>query len=63
MAALSSNSSRIGDWKVIKIYEARLRGEPDPYDAEELMQARQEIRNRINDLQVEVASMDDDEEM
>ena len=60
MAALSSNSSKIGDWKVIKIYEARLRGEEDPYDAEELMHARQEIRDQINALQTEVATMEDE---
>ena len=32
MSNLSANTSPIGDWKVIKIYEARLNGEEDPYD-------------------------------
>lgn len=30
---LSSNDSDIGDYKITKIYEARLCGESDPYDA------------------------------
>lgn len=63
MAALGSNSSKIGDWKVIKIYEARLKGEADPYDVDELMQSRQEVRDRINELQAEIATMDDNEEV
>lgn len=58
MAALSSSVSSIGDWKVIKIYEARLKGESDPYDADELMAARQTVRDKINALQKELDEMD-----
>lgn len=48
---LSSTQSDIGDWKITKTYEARLKGEDDPYDTENLIAARQEIRDRINKLQ------------
>ena len=48
---LSAPTSNIGDWKIIKIYEARLQGAPDPYNYNELAQARQAIRNQINQLQ------------
>ena len=45
---LSSPVSEYGDWKIAKIYEARLNGEPDPYNADELIAKRQEIRESIN---------------
>ena len=45
---LSSPASEYGDWKIAKIYEARLNGEPDPYNADELIAKRQEIRDSIN---------------
>ena len=45
---LSSPVSKYGDWKIAKIYEARLNGEPDPYNADELIAKRQEIRDSIN---------------
>lgn len=48
---LSSSISPIGDWKIIKIYEARMKGETDPYDFDELLAARQAERDRINELQ------------
>ena len=48
---LSSTQSDIGDWKITKTYEARLKGEDDPYDTEKLIAARQEIRERISQLQ------------
>lgn len=48
---LSSAVSHIGDWKIIKIYEARMKGEKDPYDFDELTAARQAARDRINELQ------------
>lgn len=49
---LSASSSDIGDWKIIKIYEARMSGKSDPYDFEELVNARQNIRDQINELEV-----------
>ena len=45
---LSSPASKYGDWKIAKIYEARLNGEPDPYNADELIAKRKEIRDSIN---------------
>lgn len=54
---LSSAMSPIGDWKVIKIYEARLKKEADPYDFEELSAKRQTARDEINALQAEIAEL------
>ena len=34
---LAANTSTIGDWKIIKIQEARLAGQENPYDLNELM--------------------------
>ena len=52
--SLDSPTSDIGDWKVVKIYEARLNGEADPYDYTELSAKRQAVRDRINALQTEL---------
>lgn len=49
---LESSASSIGDWKIAKIYEYRMAGLEDPYDFDELHQARQEARDRINELEV-----------
>lgn len=51
---LDAPTSDIGDWKIIKIYEARLSGESDPYDYEELKVARQAVRDKINELQTQL---------
>ena len=48
---LSSQDSPAGDWKVMTIYEARLTEATDPYGVDELMQNRQLIRDKINELQ------------
>ena len=58
MSSLAANTSPIGDWKVMKIYEARMRGEADPYDFEALSIARQEARNRINVINIELTKLD-----
>lgn len=58
MSALAANTSSIGDWKVMKIYEARMRGEADPYDFEQLATQRQAARNRINVIGIELAKLD-----
>lgn len=57
VSSLDAPTSDIGDWKIVKIYEARLKGEADPYDYDELAQKRQEARDRINELQAELAEM------
>lgn len=51
---LDAPTSDIGDWKIIKIYEARLSGESDPYNYEELKPARQAVRDKINELQAQL---------
>ena len=51
---LDAPTSDIGDWKIIKIYEARLSGESDPYNYEELKAARQVVRDKINTLQAQL---------
>ena len=55
---LDAPTSDIGDWKIIKIYEARLSGESDPYNYEELKAARQAARDKINELQTELETLD-----
>ena len=54
---LDAPTSDIGDWKIIKIYEARLSGESDPYDYEGLKAARQAVRDEINELQAELETL------
>lgn len=54
-ADLSANTSAIGDWKVVKIYEARMQGLEDPYDFEELVAERQTCRDKINEYQRMIA--------
>lgn len=54
---LAANTSSIGDWKIIKIYEARLKGETDPYDFNELAAERQAARDRINAIQAELKKL------
>lgn len=59
LSNLAANTSSIGDWKVIKIYEARMKGEDDPYDFDELMGKRQAARNRINEIREELKHLDE----
>ena len=54
MSNLAANTSPIGDWKIMKIYEARIKGEEDPYDFEELTNLRQAARNRIDVIKIEL---------
>ena len=55
---LDAPTSDIGDWKIIKIYEARLSGESDPYNYEELKAARQAVRDKINELQAKLETLE-----
>ena len=55
---LDAPTSDIGDWKIIKIYEARLSGESDPYNYEELKAAQQAVRDKINELQAELETLE-----
>jgi len=54
VSKLDAPASDIGDWKVVKIYEARLAGKEDPYDYAELATKRQAVRDKINELQAEL---------
>lgn len=58
MSSLSANTSDIGDWKIAKIQEARLRGQEGPYDLEELCKRRDAARLRINEVEIELARLD-----
>ena len=51
ISKLDAPSSPIGDWKVVKCYEAKLQEKPLPYNLNELMEERQAVRDRINELQ------------
>ena len=51
---LDAPTSDIGDWKIIKMCEARLSSESDPYDYEGLKAARQAVRDKINELQAQL---------
>jgi len=55
---LSATSSDIGDWKVVKCYEAKLQEKSMPYDLDVLMAERQKVRDRINELQEELEEME-----
>lgn len=57
MSSLSANTSPIGDWKIARIQEARMMGEPDPYDAVELANQRRAARNRINEIEIELKKL------
>lgn len=54
---LSGDDSEVGDYKVTKTYEARLKGEADPYDTNELLGERQKIRDKIDELQAELEKL------
>lgn len=57
ISSLDAPTSPIGDWKITKIYEARLKNEKDPYDFDDLSKKRQEVRDKINELQKELDSL------
>lgn len=51
ISRLDAPTSDIGDWKVIKCYEAKLLDKELPYNLIELTHKRQAVRDRINELQ------------
>ena len=59
---LSSATSEIGDYRIIKTYEARLNNEKDPYDTKSILAKRQEIRDKINVLQQQLDTLQAKEE-
>ena len=55
----TSPSSDIGDYRVIKCYEAALSGQKTmPYDVKDLIAKRQKVRDKINALQSEVTVLE-----
>ena len=44
------------DYQIIKCYEASLTGASMPYDVSALTSSRQNLRNRINEIEEEIAS-------
>mgnify|MGYP006319343667 FL=1 len=58
-AHLASKNSEIGDYRVIKCYEATLSGAKTmPYDTTTLLAERQKVRDKINALEAEVAQLE-----
>lgn len=56
-AALTSTSSNIGDYKIIKCMEYQALGMDMPYDINELNQERQAVRDQINTLEDEIVEL------
>lgn len=56
-AKLSSTSSEIGDYRVVKCMEASLMGQEMPYDVETLIKERQKVRDQINQAQDRIMVM------
>ncbi len=57
VAELDSPTSPIGDWKVIKCYEAKLQEKELPYNLDSLMEERQAVRDQINELQTQLEKL------
>ena len=58
-AHLASKNSEIGDYRVIKCYEATLSGAKTmPYDTTTLLAERQKVRDKINALQEEIKTLE-----
>lgn len=55
---LTADTSNIGDYKIVKTYEARLLGKDDPYDTNQLIEERNATRSKINELQEELAALE-----
>lgn len=61
VSRLDAPTSDIGDWKVVKCYEAKLLDKELPYDLETLMSERQAVRDEINGLQAELLKLEENE--
>lgn len=55
--AFAHPASDIADYKVARIYEARINAEPDPYNADDLIARRQAARDRIDTLKKEIRQL------
>ena len=54
---LTADTSDIGDYKIAKIYEARINGDPDPYVAADVIASRQMARKKLESLEIQLAQM------
>lgn len=54
ISRLQAPTSDIGDWKIVKCYEAKLQNKEMPYDLDTLLAQRQAVRDEINRLQAEL---------
>lgn len=61
VSKLDAPTSDIGDWKVVKCYEAKLLDKELPYNLETLMNERQAVRDEINRLQAELLKPEENE--
>lgn len=50
------------DYKILKIYEARIMEKPDPYDAEEIIALRDKARADVNKYEQLIEDFDNAEE-
>lgn len=58
ISKLDAPTSSVGDWKIVKCYEAKIAEKELPYNFEELTAARQEIRDEINELQQQLEELE-----
>ena len=58
VSQLAAPTSSIGDWKIIKCYEAKLKEEELPYDLDALTAERQTARDKINELQAQLETLE-----
>lgn len=50
------------DYKILKIYEARILDKPDPYNAEEIIAIREQARADVNKYEQLIADFNNTEE-
>ena len=50
------------DYKILKIYEARIMEKPDPYNAEEIIALREQARADVNKYEQLIADFNNTEE-
>lgn len=50
------------DYKILKIYEARIMEKPDPYNAEEIIALREQARADVNKCEQLIADFNNTEE-
>ena len=50
------------DYKILKIYEARIMDKPDPYDAEKVIALREQARADVNKYEQLIADFNNIEE-